>query len=103
MTFVATPKKKFNPNPPLDRDALHKYLWGKANPQSHRIPIHQGDLAESLSVTRGTIVRVVNEMVDQGRLRKVDSKQDNVRVYQITDPDVWSGSKAPEPRKIRWG
>lgn len=102
MSFVARPKKKYNPNPPLDRDALHRYLWERAHPNSHRIPVHQGQLADALGVTRGTIVRVLNELVEQGRMRKVDSKDKNVRVLQIIDPDVWNGSKAPEPRKILW-
>lgn len=103
MFTMPAPKKPFNPYPPLDRDALHVYLWERSSPVTHRITIHQGDLAEGLNVTRGTIVRVINEMADQGRLKKVEAKKDNVRVYQITDPAVWSGDKPVEPRKIRWG
>ena len=103
MSFVTKPRQHYNPNPPLDRDALHSYLWNKAHPVSHRVPVHQGELADALQVTRGTVVRVLKEMIEQGRLRKVDSKERNVQVYEVTDPDVWSGKKKPEPRRIQWG
>lgn len=95
-------KPKYNPNPPLDRDALHRYMWDRCNAH-HRIPVHQGELADALGVTRGTIVRVLNELVEQGRMRKVDSKLKNVRVFHVVDPEVWSGAKAPEPKRIMWG
>lgn len=101
--MVKPKQKNHNPNAGLDRDALHKYLWDRSTHHTHRIPVHQGDLADALQVTRGTVVRVLNEMVEQGRIRKVDSKEKNVRVFQIIDPEVWAGTKAPEPRRLMWG
>jgi predicted transcriptional regulator len=95
-------KPKFNALAPLDRDALHRYLWDRSNPNG-RIPVHQGELAEALGVTRGTVVRTLNEMVEEGRCRKVSSKLRNIRVFHVIEPEVWNGTKAPEPRRVRWG
>ena len=103
MSFRMSPKQHYNPNPPLDRDALHAYLWSKSHQVTHRVPVHQGELAEALQVTRGTIVRVLKEMKEQGRIQAIDSKEKNIRIYRVIDPAVWSGDKKPEPKKIQWG
>lgn len=90
-------------NPALDRDALHRYLWERANPAG-KIVIHQGELAEKLDVTRGTVVRVCREMVEAGRMKKVDSLERNVKMYQITNPKTWAEGNAAQkaPRRIAW-
>lgn len=92
------------PDQRVDRDALHLYLYERSNSRSH-IPIHQTELAEKLDITRGTMYRVIKEMVDAGRMRKVESLERNVKVYQIVDPAVW---KAGEPhlkvtKRVVWG
>jgi Fe2+ or Zn2+ uptake regulation protein len=89
-------------NPRLDREALHRYLWDRSS-HSHRIKIHQGRLAEALNVTRGTVVRVLKEMGEAGRIRKVESLPDNIGIYKIADPDDFAApDQTPKPRRIQW-
>lgn len=92
-----------NPNPPLDRDALHKYLWERADSRG-RIAVHQGELADKLGVTRGTITRVFKEMAEAGRLKRAEALERNVGVYVVTDPATWN-SDQPQPklRSLKWG
>lgn len=88
----------------VDRDALHRYLWERTNSRA-RIHIHQTKLAEALNVTRGTMYRVMKEMVDAGRMHKVEALPRNVGVFVIANPDTWTNPKAqPEPqRRLQWG
>lgn len=87
----------------VDRDALHLYLYERAN-NAGRVHVHQGQLAEALGVTRGTIVRVFKEFIDAGRIRKIDSLERNVRVYVITPPEDWAkGQTKSAARKPMWG
>lgn len=92
------------PPKPLDRDALHRYLWKKAG-RGGMIEIHQSELAEQLSVTRGTAYRTLKKMVEEGRMRKARALEANVGIYAVIAPEVWAerqveGQKpvpAPEP------
>lgn len=91
----------------IDRDALHRFLYDRSNSRS-QIKIHQTTLAEQLDVTRGTMYRVLKEMIEAGRLRKVESLERNIGVYQITNPDEWQAAQkgydvTPLPKKIMWG
>lgn len=91
-------------NPPLDRDALHRYLWDRSD-RKHHIVVHQQVLAGLLDVSRGTIVRIFKEMVDAGRIRKLESQEGNIGLYTVTDPDDW-GTDRPRTgsaRRVMWG
>lgn len=89
----------------VDRDALHQFLYERSNSRS-QIRINQTELATQLDVTRGTMYRVLKEMLEAGRLRKVEALERNVGVYQIVDPAVWTSPHpaAPaEPKRVMWG
>lgn len=96
-------------NPPVDREALHRYLWERAN-RHHRIRIRQTDLGDALNVTRETVNRVLKEMERGGRVKKVSALPGNVGVYRIFDPDDFTTPDGqpqpkvePAPRRIMWG
>lgn len=92
----------------VDRDALHQFLYDRSNSKS-QIRINQTELATQLDVTRGTMYRVVKEMLDTGRLRKVEALEKNVGVYQIVNPGLWqaqqTGTSPPDeaPKRVMWG
>lgn len=91
----------------VDRDALHRFLYERSNSRS-QIKINQTDLAVQLDITRGTMYRVLKEMVEAGRLRKVEALERNVGVYQIVDPALWQPanvqpSAPPAPKRVMWG
>jgi predicted transcriptional regulator len=91
----------------IDRDALHRFLYDRSNSRSH-IKINQTELATQLDVTRGTMYRVLKEMLEGGRLRKVETLERNVGVYQIVNPDTWQAQQAGTapvegPKRVMWG
>lgn len=94
------------PDQRVDRDALHQFLYDRSNSKSH-IRINQTELATQLDVTRGTMYRVLKEMLDSGRLRKVEALERNIGVYQIVNPEVWApaGAAPPPqaPKRVMWG
>ncbi len=88
----------------VDRDGLHRYLYRKAGEVSpfHRMPIKQIALAEDLGLDSGHMHRIIKEMVEAGRLKKVESGVSGVGVYSITNPDEWSEGHKPK-RVLAWG
>lgn len=93
----------------VDRDALHWFLFNRTNSKAN-IKINQTELAQQLDITRGTMYRVLKEMIDGGRLRKVEALERNVGVYQIVHPDVWASQQAnaappvkQAPKRVMWG
>lgn len=96
-----------NPNPPLDRDGLHRLWWRKAG-RTGQLKIVQTEWAELLDVTNSTLSRIMKEFAEQGRIRKI-----GWCLYAIADPDehgagpqpsTSSGeSDPPAPRRPMWG
>lgn len=99
-------KRRINPNPPLDRDRLHLYLWERSNEKNH-ITIVNVKLAEDLDVSHYTIGRIVKEFCQQRRLFKIAKGDHNVGTYKVYDPVEWKRTKgAPqesERREVKWG
>lgn len=72
----------------VDRDTLHRILAGRAS-VSGRLVIHQAKLAAELGVTKFTMSRIVHELLDTGRIRKLGSAKGNITTYIVADPDTW--------------
>jgi len=90
----------------VNRDALHAYFWRKAN-RRHQLSISIRELADDLGVNERHMGRIMEEMVDDGRLKKVRNGKNNVGVFSISDPDTWEPpteeGKAPRSRrKLVW-
>lgn len=94
-----------NPNPPIDRDALHRYLWDRRNPSNDQIVLSQSELAEKLDIARGTAYRLCREFMLQGRMKKVGAKKGNIAVYRLADPAAWDGPnlRPGAAKTIKWG
>lgn len=75
-------------NTPIDRDALHEYLWRHTD-RLGKVKVVQRILARDLDVTHYTISRIFREMREEGRVRKIGSDKLNVSTYLIVDPEVW--------------
>lgn len=85
-----SPRKKVLPKLPLywtaiDRDALHAYLFRKANTRGI-ITFMQKDLAEDLGISIHTMSEIVRDFIKQGRVRKLTA---NGYQYAIKDPEEW--------------
>lgn len=91
----------------LDRVELHRYLHRKITAAGGSAPIAMTELADDLGTTAPHTGRVVQELVDAGRLRKVGRKAHNIVVYASVDPDEYEEEveeqAKPKPRVPVWG
>lgn len=88
----------------VNRDALHRYFWRKAN-RRHHLSISVKEIAEQLGVNERHMGRIMNEMEETGRVKKLRPGPHNVGVFAISDPDTWvmpTASSEPKRRKLVW-
>lgn len=74
---------------PIDVDKLHTFFYEKAD-RYGTLQITQRDLASQMGVAYETICRVVKKMSNEGRMKRMKSKKNNVGVYLIQDPGEWA-------------
>ena len=75
-------------NEKIDRDALHFYLFHKANSRG-LVTLHMGPLADDLGIRNDHLGRILNEMAGAGRISKVRRGPSGV-VYSVRDPEEWA-------------
>lgn len=69
----------------VDRHELHEYLFRLVNRRGV-VRLQQNKLAKGLDISKWTMSRIVHEMIDDGRLKKIP---DSVDRYVIQDPGPW--------------
>lgn len=69
----------------IDREALHRLLWLRAN-RHGQITFKQSDLCIEVGVSNAHFCRVMREMMEDGRLTQ---NSPNGHVYMIVDPELW--------------
>lgn len=75
----------------IDVDAFHSFLFRKAD-RLGRVKISQRQLADELEISKFTMSRLINKMVDAKRLRRIKSMQErhyNAGLFVVEDPEVW--------------
>lgn len=72
----------------VDRPLLHQYLWSKSD-RMNRIRLDQKCLASELGVNHYTMSRIVHELIEMGRIRRLAIGQGNARTYVVADPDLF--------------
>lgn len=71
----------------LDRDELHRLLWERANGRRRKlVEIHQGEYARELRVNNSTISAAIKDLVDDGKIKKLQQRKMNVGTYIVRDP-----------------
>lgn len=70
----------------VNRDLLHQYLFAKAD-RHQMVTISTGVLADELGVTIYCMSRILKEMKETGRIRKIGLR------YEVTDPDIYMWTK----------
>lgn len=71
----------------LDRDELHRLLWERASGRRRpKIEIHQGEYARELKVNNSTMSAALKDLVDAGKIRKLQARKMNVATYIVRDP-----------------
>lgn len=69
----------------IDRDALHRYLWRRAN-RAGRLRIVVRELADELELGYANLTVVIGEMCKQGRLIRVGGGRNQTKTYRVVDP-----------------
>lgn len=77
-----------------DRDAIHRELWQNRN-RRDLVEIHQGRFAAHLGITGPSLCRILKEFTETGRIKKTGSRYRNVGVYQVFDPETYTGLTSP--------
>lgn len=75
-------------NTGVDRALLHGYLWSKTD-RMNRIRLDQKALAAQLGVNHYTMSRIVHELLDAGRIRRLSIGHGNARTYIVADPEAF--------------
>lgn len=70
---------------PVDLDALHLELW-KRTDRRGLIKLVQADLAVELGITKFTMSRVINRMIDEHRIRQISNRGNHGGRFQVTEP-----------------
>jgi nucleoid DNA-binding protein len=106
QSLVALTTKTRGKRRMLNEDALHRYLWNRADGRG-RVAVKITQLAETLSVSYETANKAVIRMRNDGRIRHVGYNGDASKVYEIADPDAWQADDASTharyPAAPLWG
>jgi hypothetical protein len=104
------------PKPSVDVDALHEYLWQRADARGQLI-LNQYELAGKLELPYVRFHRIIDDMRAQGRLVKLKRIRSQWQ-YRVIAPERWRsgdvGDTAPVdepstvpasrgPRRVLWG
>lgn len=77
-----------------DRDAIHQQIWD-ARDRRNLVKIHQGDFAHHLGLSGPHLCRIMKEFERDGRIKKIGSRYRNVGVYEVRDPESYTGLSTP--------
>lgn len=69
----------------VDRHELHEYLYRQIG-RRPVVRIQQHKLAKGLDINKWTMSRIIHELIDDGRIKKIP---DSVDRYIIQDPEPW--------------
>jgi len=72
----------------LDIDAVHRYLWKKANRQG-KITFLRTAVAKELGVTVFTVSRIMTQMQAENRAFKMMAAYRSGCTFRLVDPDEW--------------
>lgn len=72
----------------LDRDELHRWLWAHAQDnRMHLVEVYQTHVARVFRVNNSTLSAAIRDLKEAGKIRKIRSKQGNIGVYTVRDPN----------------
>jgi len=75
----------------LDREILHEYLWRRAkDSHQHLTEVYQTEVAHEFRVTNATMSLAMTDLSQEGRIKKIKAKKNNVGIYCIKDPKEFS-------------
>lgn len=81
---------------PLDRDALHRFLYEKAG-RNGKLTVHLDEISEEFGMSRFHLSRVIQEFVKSGQMKLLDAGHRNVKSY-VVRPPAEEGSAACSER-----
>lgn len=81
---------------PVDIQKLHRQIWD-ARDRRGLVKIYQKAFARHVGVTVYTMSRLMRQLSEEGRIKKVGARYRNVGIYKVNDPVEWetNGLEAP--------
>jgi DNA-binding MarR family transcriptional regulator len=78
----------------VDRAALHRVLWRRTD-RRRTLKIHQGMFGEELGISPWHLSRLLKELEDAGRVRKLTTDRHYVGTYVVYDPADFTDEPGP--------
>lgn len=74
----------------LDIEDVHRALWARADRRGG-LHLNQKDVAAELGVNKFTLSRKTQQLIDEGRIRRVgtNAKKNARGVFMVVDPDEY--------------
>lgn len=72
----------------IDRNALHRYLYRRAD-RLGRLKLNVKVLAADLELSYCNMTVVIGEMTASGRLRRIGGPRYGLKTYVVADPSSW--------------
>ena len=72
----------------IDRNALHRLLWGRAD-RFGRYRMELKALCDELGLSYAHFSVVIREMAAEGRMRRIAGPKYGQKVYQVENPAGW--------------
>lgn len=70
---------------PVDRGAVHQEIWD-ARTRNGTVRIYQKQFAAHLSISVYQMSRIIKELEQQGRIKKIAARHRNIGIYKVYDP-----------------
>ena len=80
----------------MSHNELHTLLW-EASDRRNRVELHQRDFAARHNMHHTTLSHLVRHLKEEGRIKKISSKQGNIGTYVVRDPADWPHEWDPYP------
>lgn len=76
----------------IDRDALHRYLYRRADPFG-RLKLNVKKLSSELELAYCNLTLVIADMAETGRIRHIGGSRYATKTYVIVDPAIWADER----------
>lgn len=69
----------------ISRSKIHEQLWDARN-RKDCVKIHQAEYAAYVGISSPHMSRIMGELQEQGRVKKIAARKGNIGIYLIKDP-----------------
>jgi hypothetical protein len=84
----------------LSRDGLHVILWQRRDGRDC-IRLDQNRLGDEFGIEKPSMSRIVQRMVNEGRMERLAGQKNQRRTFKLVDPRVYFAEHPPPAEVLR--